>query len=1184
MISQSQTLKRIESAASQNDRSGLQHIINSAIHDSVRRDRRDLLREINRVLIETAIKKNNPDIIIGLEGILDETIVEFFSKIIKHYIRTQDETWLQTLLKITDRLERKSNQSRMFATLTRMLIETGVAESNPAFIMQGLQILGRITFKKYRSEIMGDIIPPLMSWAIKTRDMDLIHTLYSLIDDIGDISKRSVLQDICAQSVATVALAEKKPSLLVDSIRFACAIKQKTRRETCISSIIDKAVTTSPRALPFDIVECIHLFDDFSEEIRLEIIDALLKHLINEEKNHKTLLAILGTIAEHLPFSQKTIIINLLKKADRDGDIWHFSTALENQNRLPEPGSYPIREIVKAGISIVKHSRTMKAFTLIVPMIEKTGDSALSSRIFIQMTQVMLSQDKFQDALELYAKINEGLENLPHFDDCSIALFKQSIMNDNVPLLQELLEKKPDKKIYLSSISRAITDICKNYSFQEISRHIDSMTAFIFLHPHFNQIIFESISILTNRGFLEETDPTVLIKFTVPISDQSIKERALSMIVIKLAKMGVKTKNRDHLQRAVGLTCLIEEEQTRSATLTSIIDEATVLAVLDGDLDLLMRMREWSSSLLSPDVEIFAIAKIIDGMITYAIDMRYPNALEEAYRITQDLHDPSLNKELLERICECFVTIGCLIVEEQTPFIQHDQGDPALIIFKRGLELLIQHGKKEERSLKVANLIDIIIGFVQKHYHPYYLIPLALYSLEIENPLERHAMVSRIVSNIKMAVESVNSTDPYEIIVNHLDRIEYIHDDPVLLGLIVRAASQIRDPFTRLSYLSSLAGSYIDLDNASRADEILTTIHSSLDQITEPYQKVLILSDLTRHYTRVSEDNARKTLHEALHLVSMIGYDRESVARKLVVIAIARLHERTQDQSLVELAADVISRIRDPIEYTDAMMYVYGMVRGDQMHRNDIIIKITEKCDTITSAAQKASVLLDIVPFVIHEDDYEMAFILLKHVALVARSIRIPSIADSIRAGMSNAYFIIFQRNHDEKARKTAVECAHEIINEENRTIVLNQMGHEEIDRSSHYTKIKTYIEKISTEGSSSGQVDTLERMIRTDPHRGKVVQHFCNAAVLLKNYGKNKMAKRMVDAAIRETSIIRPLSRRAYVFCDVALILHAAGCEVEEHAIIDMAVNTAANIRQFHLRDEVFDNLAYAMRYMQVA
>jgi hypothetical protein len=40
----------------------------------------------------------------------------------------------------------------------------------------------------------------------------------------------------------------------------------------------------------------------------------------------------------------------------------------------------------------------------------------------------------------------------------------------------------------------------------------------------------------------------------------------------------------------------------------------------------------------------------------------------------------------------------------------------------------------------------------------------------------------------------------------------------------------------------------------------------------------------------------------------------------------------------------------------------------------------------------------------------------------------------------------------------------------------------------------------------------------------------------------------------------------------------------VEEHTIIDMAVNTAANIRQFHLRDEVFDNLAYAMRYMQVA
>jgi hypothetical protein len=178
---------------------------------------------------------------------------------------------------------------------------------------------------------------------------------------------------------------------------------------------------------------------------------------------------------------------------------------------------------------------------------------------------------------------------------------------------------------------------------------------------------------------------------------------------------------------------------------------------------------------------------------------------------------------------------------------------------------------------------------------------------------------------------------------------------------------------------------------------------------------------------------------------------------------------------------------------------------------------------------------------------------------------------------------MVFQKSHNEKTLKTAIECAHEINNEETRIIVLNQIGHESIDRSSHYLKIKTYIEKISTESYGSGQIDVLERLIRSDSHRGKVVQHFCNAAVLLKNYGKNKIAKRMVEAAIDEASIIRPLSRRAYVFCDIALILHSAGCVEEEHTIIDMAVNTATNIRQFHIRDEVFDNLAYAMRYMQV-
>ena len=78
-------------------------------------------------------------------------------------------------------------------------------------------------------------------------------------------------------------------------------------------------------------------------------------------------------------------------------------------------------------------------------------------------------------------------------------------------------------------------------------------------------------------------------------AEQGIKERAISSIVIKIAKIGVQLKNRDYLQRAVGLTCEIDGQETRSATLSSIIDEASLLAAQQGDLDLLLRMRAWSA-------------------------------------------------------------------------------------------------------------------------------------------------------------------------------------------------------------------------------------------------------------------------------------------------------------------------------------------------------------------------------------------------------------------------------------------------------------------------------------------------------------------------------------------------------------------------------------------------------------
>ncbi len=211
---------------------------------------------------------------------------------------------------------------------------------------------------------------------------------------------------------------------------------------------------------------------------------------------------------------------------------------------------------------------------------------------------------------------------------------------------------------------RAAIELSRESSFQNIVTHIRSLNDLVLLHPQHDHLFFECITILGDRGFLNVHDPGILIHLADSIKDQGIKERAISSIVIKIAKIGVQLKNRDYLQRAVGLTCEIDGQATRSATLSSIIDEASLLAAQQGDLDLLLRMRAWSSSLLEQELAVYAMANIIDGVIKYAIDKKSPEALEEAYIIARDINDPSLRAQLFERIVESFVRIGCIILRE----------------------------------------------------------------------------------------------------------------------------------------------------------------------------------------------------------------------------------------------------------------------------------------------------------------------------------------------------------------------------------------------------------------------------------------------------------------------------------------------------------------------------------------
>jgi hypothetical protein len=119
-------------------------------------------------------------------------------------------------------------------------------------------------------------------------------------------------------------------------------------------------------------------------------------------------------------------------------------------------------------------------------------------------------------------------------------------------------------------------------------------------------------------------------------------------------------------------------------------------------------------------------------------------------------------------------------------------------------------------------------------------------------------------------------------------------------------------------------------------------------------------------------------------------------------------------------------------------------------------------------------------------------------------------------------------------------------------------------------------------DGFHQNQVTVLERLVLTVADRGREALFFCDLAIFFRKAKEEKIAHRMLQDAIKEARIIRPLSRRSFIMCDIALKLNAAGCERIAQDILDNAIDAATNIRQSSLRDEVFDELGLAIRIMQ--
>jgi len=794
----------------------------------------------------------------------------------------------------------------------------------------------------------------------------------------------------------------------------------------------------------------------------------------------------------------------------------------------------------------------------------------------------MLELGEFNRATTLFFKVQPDQETGDQYTLCLAQLLRMGMLQDDGSSQFREIVGSNTPEVVAHAISLAVHDTGHNASFEDIAKHRDSLKQLLALQSGHDTVITNLIVTLTTRGFLDSCDAVILVDLAKGIRNPNAREEAISAVVIKLAEIGVINRNRDFLQQAVGITCLIERASIRSTTLNNIIDNAALLAATQGDLDLLLRMRIWSSSFLDRESIAYAIKNIIDGVIKYATSKQDPDALDEAYRIAQDIEDPALRIQICERIAESFVRIGCSILQDSIDVQKkHGGNDVPLKPFRRSLYLLKAEVKRPQISLKIASMIDIILSFSKKNTTRDYILPLALYSLEIEDPLERNAMMLRIIAKLGEDTVYPDSADPYEILAYILRDRYRLHTTRETIDLTRRLLGFAQDPFVRLKGLCSLAEQAIRIDDKNLCRNILDEVSGTVNDLTMEYQKILILAELAVGYCAVDPEKAQICLQEGLDHLHDVEPDQDTLVRRQLVTALVRADTLFPEKIRLKIIFEIIADVTDPLEYVTALITAYALDGEDQGRKT--LRHISEALEKIESPYNQALLILKLVPLAIRNGEEIFALDLLDKAERVSESIHIQHVADSVHDEIAGILSDLSQSTGNSRYLKKSTEILSRIEDDQLRRERLARLGFEDnAEQIIPYVKMMETVSRITEDRVSPGQVASLEQIVRSIPDRGKRALIFSRLSIFSRDNGDVKTARRLLQNAIKESGIIRPLSKRAYIRCDIAIKMYMAGYENVAQDILDQAIDAATNIRQSVLRDEVFDELGMAIRILQ--
>jgi len=540
-----------------------------------------------------------------------------------------------------------------------------------------------------------------------------------------------------------------------------------------------------------------------------------------------------------------------------------------------------------------------------------------------------------------------------------------------------------------------------------------------------------------------------------------------------------------------------------------------------------------------------------------------------------------LQGEAIQRICESYVRIGCLPAGEPGGKPDTNAQSASFRLFLRANEILAGTMHPGEKSLHIARIIDIILDSAKDRFSAGLLPPLMLFALGIRQPFERDAMAARIASLARSLAASSDSTDPYETIVHAMLRVAHVPGDAAMLMLVQQTAEQIKDPFARLMQLARIAGLYTGIGHLGPARSLLDTVAGSAGEVSGENRRVILLAECAGQYGRLAREPAFETLESALAALRSTTYDPDASAGRHLILTTAALFSRYPDDRLIALAQEIASRIESPADYAASLIPVYRMAAGKEEIRRGIVEEVRKAAGTAMIPVTGTPILLDLADEMTRAGDAAGTCGVITQAEEGVSRIGIPFLADTLRGRIVRICCELAKKPGMEDCLVRAAAILGAISCEPIRREVASLHASFPQDPPPQYAGMQELAERMVSEQYSPAQVIGLDNIVRLSENRGVAARLFCTLAVFFNSTGRTRLFRRYYETAVGEAAVIRPLSHRAYVLCDLALVLDAAGCTEKAQEMMDAAIDAATGIRQYAERDEVFENLAAAMRWM---